>query len=341
MAVAADELEFKFQYVDAAGNAKGFRAQLGCLTPTGIELKGLVIPLTAVLETVARENRLVLAVDGAQIPQELYQHLIDAKLLILESSKVKPAVLKPRIDQVTSVYRAERHRQELEAEGKSHEFHCVKCPECDATVDASGPYETSHIYCPYCDAVLQKDGVMVSSGKHHRLCEECGWFDRVQGYTEFYFYFLLVVYGYSYKKRYLCDSCVSRVFIKTLLMNFLFVIGIPSAIWMKIKSTMGHEEGFQDLAKANAFAKKGKSVEAAQLYSNVLDRYPGHPGVLYDQAFAALSINDLGGARTMLQQALQQCSNYAPAQNLLEGLDQVEAQQAAGDGAPPELPQAQ
>ncbi len=341
MTVAADELEFRFQYVDAAGNAKGLRAQLGCLSPTGIELKGLVVPFTAVLETVARDNRLVLAVDGAQIPQELYKHLIDAKLLILESTKVKPAVLKPRIDRVTSVYRAERHRQELEAEGKAHEFVCVTCPECDATIDASGPYDTAHVYCPYCDSVSQNTGALVSSGKHYRLCEECGWFDRVQGYTEFYFYFLLVVAGYSSKRRFLCDSCVNRVFWKTLLLNFLFIIGIPSSIWMKIKSKKGRVEGFQELAQANALAKKGRGSEAAQLYAAALDRYPGHPGILYDQGFAALAANDLASARSYFQQALQQCSNFEPAQRLLEGLDQVEAQQAIGASTPPDLPQAQ
>jgi hypothetical protein len=110
------------------------------------------------------------------------------------------------------------------------------------------------------------------------------------------------------------------------MMNIIFILGIPPAIWMKIKSKLGREEGLREIARANTLARKGRSVEALQLYNNVLDRHPGHPGIHYDQALGALVESEGQTAREFLNQALRQCGNYAPARYLLEQLDELEKQ---------------
>lgn len=327
-----EELEFRFQYVDAAGNATGFRSKLGCVMPTGVDLKGVEIPHEAIFDTAARDSRLILVLDGAQVPEEILKRIVDHQVLALQVSKAKPVDLKRRIDRITSIHRAKRNRDALVAEGKEDTFRCLACPECEATLDVSGLPDTRYVYCPYCESLAGHDGERVPSGQHYRLCEECSWFDRVQGYTEFYFYFLLVLYGFSYKRRHLCDTCVNRVFWKVLLLNLVFILGVPSAIWMKVKSKFGRVEGFESLARANALAKKGRAAEALQLYNSALERYPGHPGVLFSQASGELAAENLPGARDFLARALQECSNYIPAQGMLQSLDEWEAQVAQQPG---------
>ena len=326
MGVESDTLEFKFYYIGADGNAAGFGAKRGRVTPTAVELKDTEIPHTAILDTMARDNRLILVVDTIQVPGKIAKHFTNGQILALQVSKAKPVELKKMIDQITSIHRAKRHKDELEAKGEGDTFRCLVCPQCEATLDVSGLPDTVYVHCPYCESIAQHDGRLIPSGERYRQCEECGWFDRVQGYTEFYFYFLLVLYGFSYKRRYLCDVCVNRVFWKVLLMNIIFILGIPPAIWMKIKSKLRREVGLREIARANTLARKGRSVEALQLYNNVLDRHPGHPGIHYDQALGALLENQLITAREFLDLSLQQCANYTPARYLLEQLDELEKQ---------------
>ncbi len=217
-------------------------------------------------------------------------------------------------------YLAQKHHEQLQREGKGQEFRCVICPQCEATVDLSLLNKTPYVYCRFCETIFQEQGSLKTEGSSYKLCDECGWFDRVQGYTEFYFYFLLVVYGFYWKRRYLCDTCVNRVFWKMLLLNLIFILGIFPALWMKIRSLIGRHQDLEDLAKANSLDKQGKYSQSDAIYAELCRRYSNHPGLLLNQSFSHLHGQDVQGAWNLLQEALHSCSNYAPVVRVINRL---------------------
>lgn len=321
-----DNSNFRFRYVNQNGQAVGWRAAAGVLTERKIQLKDHKLSYRAVLNSTCRDRRLVLVVDPTAVgSEEVSKHLVGGNSLILEISGAQPLDLEQKIDRISSHYIAQSHKAQLEKEGKGHEFHSITCPHCESTVDLSLLNKTPYVYCRYCETVFQERSDLKTVGTQYRLCDECGWFDRVQSYSEFYFYFLLVVYGFSHKRRHLCDTCVNKTFWKVLAINFIFILGIFPALWMKIKSLIGRDEALKELAKANAIAKKGDYAKAEAIYNRLYERYPQHPGVLFSQSMGHLQGKDVQGTWQLLEKSLRSCSNYSPTVRLMNRIQEAAA----------------
>ena len=142
-------------------------------------------------------------------------------------------------------------------------------------------------------------------------------FDRIQKYPEFYFYFFLIIYGFRYKQRFLCDSCAHDLFLKTFGLNLLFLIGVPTAIWVKIKSLTGRDSQFEILAKANSLARGGRYQEAKPHFDIVLRSQSDHPAVLMNQALGHLAAGDQSGAVSVLKKSASACNHYIPVLRML------------------------
>jgi tetratricopeptide (TPR) repeat protein len=327
---AATPLAFKFKFV-RDGHEIGLRSKKGIIGPTGLQLDALPIAFDEIAETASRDNRLILALDPrSPVVQALQKVLAGNTTLALSISGAQARDLKRRIDQRNSARDADRHRQQLAAEGKDGLFRTAPCTHCQSTLDLSEMGRSSYVYCPYCETTLTGDGRVVASGDRYTVCDECRLFGRVQGYTEFYFYFLILAYGFSWKRRHVCDSCAQRMFTKTLLVNLVFLLGIPSAIWVKIKSMMGRDATYPKLAKANSLARKGQYSEAAPLYQRIYQTYPDHPGLLRNEALAHFNGKDVSGAMEYLNRALRACPTYAPAGESMQRLNAMLSQVAAG-----------
>ena len=145
-------------------------------------------------------------------------------------------------------------------------------------------------------------------------------FAKIKVYTEFYFYFLLVVYGFSMRKVYLCSNCASSLFKKVLLWNFIFILGVPSAIWMKIKSLTGRDENEAELDRANYLAGKGRLTEAEAIYSKLYTHYGEHPGIIMNEGMANFAAGNQDKAKECFKRALKSCSNYTPVMALISGI---------------------
>lgn len=315
------ELKFSFYYINQSGVPKGLWPVSGSLTRETICLGNISLGYKTILNCICRDSRLILSLDPQEIKNStIAKHLIDDNLLVLDISWFKSKNLKFFIDRSCSSHLAKKHQRELQCEGKGQEFRSVTCPECGATVDLSLLNKTPYVYCRFCETIFQEEGELKTSGLSYRQCDECGWFDRVQGYTEFYFFFFFVSYGYSWKRRYLCDTCVNRVFWKILLVNLIFIMGIFPALWMKIKSLIGRDHNLQNLVKANTFAKKGHCTEANAIYGELYKRYPKHPGLLLNEGFGYLNREDTQTAWGLLQESIQNCSNYVPAVRVMNSL---------------------
>ncbi|MDP2341621.1 MAG: hypothetical protein Q8O67_11740 [Deltaproteobacteria bacterium] len=324
MAKPKEISDFKFRYC-RGGQPAGIFASKACVADDGLRLGESRIAWEFIADTTTRDDRLLLVVSpGADLDKDAAKSLVDGCALVLAPNGVKALDLERAIDRRASRAEIDRTKKKLEAEGRLSEFRSINCPHCDATVNLSAFPETRHVFCRFCDTLFVGRTRTVVTDDHHRICSECNLFDHVQGYTEFYFYFLLVVYGFSYKRRHLCAGCAGRLFWKVLLINTIFVLGIPPAVWMKVKSMSGKSATMKSLAAANVKNRRGDVAAADALYAEVLKGMPEHPGVLHNQAHAHFKAGDADGGARALRKSLDSCSNYNPSLGLVAALAQGE-----------------
>jgi hypothetical protein len=308
------ELTFKYRHVRRDGQVGGLFAHKGTAGEQGLQLKKEMLSYDDIFDTTVRDNRLIMAVSPRlQSNTKLSGRLVEGQMLALEVYKVKAKELEKFIDRTCSKRAALRHRERLIQEGRGDQFRATKCPACEAIIDVSELDPSPYLYCRFCETVFTPKRQIVTNGETHCLCDECGMFAQVRGYTEFYFYFLLVAYGFSYKRRFVCDTCANKIFWKTLLANLIFVLGVPVSIYAKIKSMLGRDPNLKRLSKANALALKGQHQEAAALYQRFYQKYPEHPGLRMNEGIGRLAAGDVGTALKYFERALKACSNYLPA----------------------------
>jgi hypothetical protein len=308
----ANNLSFKFRYVQG-GQGRGLLTKKATASDTQLDLDGEQILFQDILDAVSRGNRLVLELAPSVLLSEKTLKMIqDSHYLVLEIHQATADELEKHIDRHSSTLAAERHRQELAAAGKEDLFRTVTCPICGATIDLSDFAQTPYMYCRFCESILDRNKQVVSNGERYRICGECGMYDRIREYTIFDFYFLLVVYAWRTNRRFVCDTCASRLGRNALLRNLIFLLGIPSAIYVLIKANSGRAPALQQLAKANGLALKGKYAEANAIYDKLLQRFPDHPGFLLNQGMGYLNGQDVPTGSAYLARSLKACSNYQP-----------------------------
>lgn len=316
-------LEFKFRFVQNQ-QASGLGSSKGFATEAALNLNGEELPYRYIVDSSVRDNRFVMALaPGAPLGPKTLKRVQDNRYIILELYKIKAQELKAHVDRLSSSIFAENHRQKLASEGRENQFRAVVCPHCAATVDLSDYQTSSYIYCRFCGSILNNNSQIVANGDTYGTCEECHMYDRVRGYTVFNFYFLLVVYGYSVKRHFVCDACALKLAQRALLVNLLFLLGVPSAIYMWIKSQSGREPYFQDLAKANKLALKGKYQEADEIYDKLFSLYPEHPGLLMNKGLGHLHGKDGTGGMGYITRSLRACANYIPSMQLVHQVQQA------------------
>ncbi|HEY0601417.1 MAG TPA: hypothetical protein VGD58_00835 [Herpetosiphonaceae bacterium] len=320
------DLAFKFHYV-RNGQNQGMFARKGSLTTFGLTLNDELLAFDDILRTYSAGKRLVLMLSqNAQSTLNLPKGVLDEGGIVIETKLDLAQSIKRRIDQVISRRNAELHRQQLLQEDSEYAFRAVDCAHCGSVIDVSGLERTAYVYCNYCEHLLDQNGQAIAPDGTYTTCPECSMFDRVKSYTEFYFYFLVFVYGFSYKQRRVCDRCAQDVFGKTFWLNLPFLLGLPWSIAIKVRSTAGRDAGLQALPKANKLARRGRYPEAVPLYAQMNARYPEHPGLLMNQGIGLLSSSDASGANEYFSRTLKSCSNYTPVLRLLHQITAAQQQ---------------
>jgi DNA-directed RNA polymerase subunit RPC12/RpoP len=323
-----EEIEFKFQLY-AGQHGTHLFTKKGYATPKGLELEDDFISYDEIVDTAVREKRLVVVLRTNQTFSKKLTGALNAnngEAFVMEVGKIDAADLKKHLDKICSRRKAEEHRQQLIQEGKGNQFRFEVCPNCHAIVDLSDFEETRYIFCRYCDSLFNQHSKLITDGAVYQVCDQCGLFDRVRGYWEVFFYFLIVMYGYSYKRIYVCDNCAHKVFVKTFLKNFLFILGVPFSIYMKLKSMSDREPHMRVMAKANKLALKGEVQEAMEMYLELEKVFPEHPGLLMNQGVAYMMGGDSNGAIGKFKRALIVCSNYHPVIRLVYQLQNAKRQ---------------
>jgi hypothetical protein len=307
-----DHISFKFKWVDDQGNEAGFLSKKGSFDGEMLVLDDVQLPAAALTGVDNRGNRIVVSFLGED--GEVHG-------LIVAITSGSAENLKLALGRARSTAWAERHREELESQGRGHEFRQAVCPHCQATIDLTGMPESPQVYCSFCDTIGTVDAVE-HAARHeprYRLCDECGMYSKPRQFTIFYFYFLLVVYGYWSKKTWRCPGCMRGEAWKMLFGNLLFLIGVPVAVMQLFRSYGGTDLGslYAGLDTANLKARRGNLRGAIDDYRKIIQNQPTTAGVKYNIGLACLHDNDPEKAARSFEFALQDCANYAPAASAL------------------------
>lgn len=307
---------FKFHYC-AGGSPTGFLASKGTVKEEGLDLGGHLVPYVTIQDTTTRDQRLVLTMfpRDARLPADVAKKM-EGQFLVLSVSGGGARQLERAIDRHASAAELEVERQRLQERGEGHLFRSCQCPGCQAHINLSGTPTSEFTYCRFCESLFGPGMTGVRTTHEFRTCDQCGYFDRVQGYGEFYFYFLVFVYGWRHSRQHFCDDCGAALANKLLLYNTLFLLGVPNAIACAIRARAGKSEQFRPLAQANRLAKKGQLDQADEVYEKILKAVPAHPGILYNQAFARARLGQGRPAADLVFACLRCCPNYEPAQRL-------------------------
>jgi tetratricopeptide (TPR) repeat protein len=309
-------LAFKFQWMNDKGQATGFTRTKGVFDGATLTLGDKELPVAIILGVVTRGERMVL-----NLPTEDGQ--VTGAGLVLTSKHVTDR-LKEALDIARSATWAEQHRKQLAAKGAGHRYRDAKCPNCGATVVLSDMPKSPQLYCTFCETLSFTDGndVPVEQLRHYRLCDDCGMFSKPRKFTIFYFYFLLVIYGWHSRTTWRCPACMRPDAWKMLFGNMPFVLGLPVAMTQLARSYGGDVGGgpFAGLDAGNRAARAGNFPQAIEKYRTILDRQGHAAGVKYNLGLSLLNQGDKRRAAETFRLSLEDCANYAPAYHRLRGL---------------------
>jgi hypothetical protein len=327
---------FKFKYVDDDGDDVGFFASDGFFDGDILDLDGEQFPTIAIRRVDRRFDRLILTV------------LTDSgheDYIVISITSGDIAELQTAINATTSRQWANLRRESLAEEGREGDFKARECPHCHAVVDTTYFADTVQHRCTFCEHLINLDGRQRDEDATHSTCDECGYFSQPKGYTIFYFYFLLVIYGWRSQKRFMCSGCMRREAWKMLAGNFLFILGVPVALAQLYRVyTSDKASGiYAGLDDANVLARKGRTDEALAAYDAMApEASQQSAGIEYNRAMAMLDADDFSGAIPYLEQTLELCSNHGDAFQALCACYELTGQNDAledlreGWGAPPD-----
>lgn len=315
-----EAMEFKFKWVDDEGQETGFFSKKGSFDGQNLHLDDTEIPVAAFGDVDVRSNRLILSTVGED-GQPVY--------IVIAVTQGGAGKLKQAIGLARSAVWAQMHREELEQEGRGHEYREALCPHCGATLDLTGFPATDQVSCDFCHSIGTLPGTSAAGDSpaalkaenEHRLCDECGMYSKPRKFTIFYFYFLLVVYGWSQRETWRCPGCMRPEAWKMFFGNLLFVLGVPVALVQLFRAYGGADVGalYPGLDSANLKARKGNLQGAIADYQKMLQKRAVAGGVKYNIGLAFLHDNDIDSAARSFEFALGDCANYRPAASALLG----------------------
>jgi tetratricopeptide (TPR) repeat protein len=297
-------IKFKYHPVNAKGQSAGFLATKGEFDGEHLVVGKERIPANAIIKCVADAKRLAVFLGGNHGP-------IRFDMNITGGSTAK---LSQAINMIASVYQTQAHREALEKAGNVHAFRVEACPSCRCMIDLTHMPAAPQVYCPFCDhiATLQNPP---PDEKAFSTCSACGLYSQPRVFTIGYFWFLGVVHGYSYRRRYICNACARGEAWKMFFGNLIFVLFVPMAIVQLFRAYAGgsaRSVTFRGLDNANALQKKRKYSAAINAYERIESHLPSHAGILYNHAIALQRDNRVDDAFDFYERSAAACPNFPP-----------------------------
>ncbi len=314
-------LQFKFRWLNDEGQEGLFaRKKKGRFDGETLVLDDISISASQIIAIETFEGQLSHAVNCLRISFVSLGGAVDAAGF--RAYKISATDLKQAVDIARSGAWTEMTRKKMIEEGRGALFRSITCPQCAATLDVSEMEETPQAYCHFCETLSTVEQRGGFPNEHEfGLCEECQMFSKPRKFTIFYFYFLVVVYGWHSNVTHRCPGCMRGDAWKMLFGNLPFLLGVPTAIVQLFRCYGGKITGSMaaGLDDANLKARKGDVLAALQGYGRILEQVPWAAGIKYNVALALLQQNEIERAAESLRLTFKDCANYAPAYPLLVG----------------------
>lgn len=311
---------FKFLWLNEKGQQAGMLRKRGSFDGQQLTLDESEIPVESILATHAADGKLALVVVVADEEAPFAQLMIQPRQAVLADQ------LKQELDRARSRLHAAQQKRSLEEQHQGHLYHEETCRFCESTIPLGKMPLTPQVFCPYCDRLftLKPNEELLDAEEYLRVCGDCGMYSNPQKFTLFYFYFLLVVYGFWSKPLWRCPACMRRDAWKMFFGNLPFLLGVPLAcrhIWRSYHGGISRGP-YRHLHRANVRAQSGDLSSALADYQAILDEVPHSAGVKYNLAMALDKQGETDRALAMYELALEDCANYSPAWQHLRQLYQ-------------------
>lgn len=306
-------LRVKFRKVDSRGQLQGFLASKGKLDDRGFESKAERIESDRFVRAEVRGKRVILLLRderGTISPQ------------VLELYQPKPTVFARMINRIASDTSTLARQAALEAQGRGSELRVRRCTACDGMIDLTNFPESLEVYCPFCDTVSNAT-VPAMEQEKIRVCDSCGYFSMPRTITCFYFYFLLVVYGFHSQQKHMCSPCMRREGWKMLAGNSLFVLGVPVALTQLGRAYFGGTAlggTYRGLEGANVIARASQPEKAAERYAEIAARLGGSAVASFNAGVAFAAAQRVAEAQQAFEASLRTCANFGPGADRLAGI---------------------
>lgn len=308
-------LGFRFRFLDENKKRQHYFYKMGSVTRDGVVLEGQVIFFADIFKVKHHRNILVLSLmPFATTTRGVSDRIVSRyNCLVLEmDSMVMVSKVESAINLRCTTQVVEKRWKDIPKAIRLKEFKKVYCPRCDALHDLSDMIYSPVTYCKYCDALFDNYGYMLPGSHEYKVCPYCEYYDRVQDYQEYHVYYVVKEKRFYKRRRYCCDTCMERHFKVNFWKNLTFGIGAFVSLWEKIRSTRGRNPFYGDLTRANYLSQMHRFEESDVLYSSLVFKNDGHPGIHMNYGLMYLEKGDRGRAAFQFKKALDACSNYLP-----------------------------
>jgi hypothetical protein len=304
-------LAFKFKWLTNEGQPMGLVSKRAQFDDEGLRLDDGTVPAGSLLRAQRVLDRVVVEfVDGqGRVARCAFQ-----------VTSPRAEVVRDALNVVASRNWAEHRKRALREAQSPFAFRVRECPHCGATVEFSGRAVTPQLYCPYCESIGLPGGQGDPRDRHLGLCDACGFYARPVQFTEVFFWFAFVVYGFTWRKKLLCRACMRAEAWTNLAKNLVFVLGVPFAAYQVARAYAGGHVAdgpYAGLDGGNAYARARRCDLAVARYLDLESRLPHCAGVRFNRGRALARSRRQQEAVEALEAALRDCSNFEPAYKLV------------------------
>lgn len=305
-----EPIEFSFRFVNQESGETAHGGS-GLFDGERISLGGFAIAASDLIEFTNQEDTFYFLIERTVSGSEAGQ----PQRLAVEIYDTDRERLRSAINAARSSSAAQKEQERLIDQGQGDLYHDAKCPFCQATIVLTGLPETPQVYCVQCDTLFSRDRSGIGDiERHFRRCSNCEMYSRPRSFSVFYFYFLVITFGFHYDSAIRCSACMRSAAWKMVLGNLFGLFGFPFALIQLYRSysTRSLSGVFEGLDDANALARSGKVELALDKYDEIMDRVPDNAGVKYNIATGLLVQRDFAHAEQMFELSLEDCANYSP-----------------------------
>ncbi|MBX2841266.1 MAG: hypothetical protein KTR26_05815 [Flammeovirgaceae bacterium] len=311
-------ITFGFKFVNRFGLPDSLIRKIGSVSRDGLILNDEIIFYRDIFKIERHRNTIIVVLmPYSTVSKKLSKYFFKGYSTFVINIGGFADEVQSIINRRISSARIADSKLEMTEEEIKRNFKSINCPVCDANINLTELVPSVFIYCHYCESVFDHYSNLIPGGKEYRICPETGLFDRVKNYYEYQMYFNRYEFRFKLRKFFCGDTYVHFIFERNFWKNFSLLIGVlPTAI-EKIRSTSNRNQNYPELVKANIAALEGRIQEVEFLFDQMLMRNKNHPGLYLNLGIGYLEIEKKEKAGFNLKKALESCSNYQPALDLL------------------------